>query len=129
MSHNIASLKPLFLTEEEALALLDMTLMSASENDPTKERAMLKLTDLVRRYLTAERKASEESTLQATDAISSEAERNYLPAASLLSMLQEFDSVPMRSAERSLDKKMSQHTGRVYFGRYRQRKSTLAYLF
>ncbi len=45
------SLKPLFLSEEEALAMLDLCLMSATETDTTKDRAIMKLTDLVRCYL------------------------------------------------------------------------------
>jgi len=48
------SLKPLFLSEEEALAMLDLCLMSATETDTTKDRAIMKLTDLVRHFLNEE---------------------------------------------------------------------------
>lgn len=54
MSQHITSLKPLFLNEEEAMALLNLCLTSAAETDTAKERAMLKLTDLVRRYIASE---------------------------------------------------------------------------
>ena len=58
MSQHVASIKPLFLSEEEAMALLDLCLMSPGETDPVKERAMMKLTDLVRRYIAAEREGA-----------------------------------------------------------------------
>src|SRR5262249_22941567 len=54
MSQHVASIKPLFLSEEEAMALLDLCLMSQTETDPVKERSLLKLTDLIRRYITEE---------------------------------------------------------------------------
>ena len=44
-------LKSLLLSEAETMALLDMCLTSSDENDPAKERAMMKLTLLVRRFL------------------------------------------------------------------------------
>jgi hypothetical protein len=123
MSHNIASLKPLFLTEDEALALLDLSLMSSAENDSTKERAMLKLTDLVRRYLTTGGEASEEIRTLTTDAQRAEPEQGYLPVASLLQTLSE----PPAASERIFDRKMSEHTGRVFFGRRQRRTRSLAY--
>ena len=54
MSQPIASIKPLFLSEEEAIALLDLCLMSRAETDSIKERSLLKLTDLIRRYIADE---------------------------------------------------------------------------
>jgi hypothetical protein len=123
MSHNIASLKPLFLTEDEALALLDLSLMSSAENDSTKERAMLKLTDLVRRYLTTGREASEEILALTTDSQPAEPENRYPPVASLLQTLSE----PTPASERTFDRKMSEHTGRVFFGRRQRRARPLAY--
>lgn len=42
--------KTLHLTEEEALALLDLCVMSPMDSDPINERALLKLIDLVRSY-------------------------------------------------------------------------------
>jgi hypothetical protein len=57
MSQHVASIKPLFLSEEEAMALLDLCLMSSAESDPIKERSLLKLTDLIRRYITEENSA------------------------------------------------------------------------
>ena len=47
---NVADLKLLFLSEEEALALLDLCLLSCAEIDPTKERALLKLAHLVQEH-------------------------------------------------------------------------------
>lgn len=54
MSQHVASAKPLFLSEEEAMALLDLCLLSRAETDPLRERAMCKLTDLIRRYIEEE---------------------------------------------------------------------------
>ena len=50
MTPNVADLKLLFLSEEEALALLDLCLLSCAEIDPTKERALLKLAHLVQEH-------------------------------------------------------------------------------
>ncbi|HZT40838.1 MAG TPA: hypothetical protein VFA07_01550 [Chthonomonadaceae bacterium] len=47
---NVADLKLLFLSEEEALALLDLCLLSCAEIDATKERALLKLAHLVQEH-------------------------------------------------------------------------------
>jgi hypothetical protein len=75
MSQHVASIKPLFLSEEEAMALLDLCLMSSAETDPVKERSLLKLTDLIRRYMT------EENVTRCTLAQDSEAEgEERLPA-------------------------------------------------
>lgn len=53
MSQHVASLKPVYFTEEEALALLDVCLLSSGDTDPVKESALLKITDLIRRYISA----------------------------------------------------------------------------
>ncbi len=53
MSKSVETIKPIFLTEEEALAVLDMCLASPIESDAAKDRAMLKVTDLIRRYIIA----------------------------------------------------------------------------
>lgn len=53
MSQSVASLKPVYFTEEEALALLDVCLLSSGDTDPVKESALLKITDLIRRYISA----------------------------------------------------------------------------
>lgn len=59
MSQPMNDLKPLFLSPEEAMALLDMCLMSQAEFDREKECALLKLSDLVRRHLAdAEKEAN-----------------------------------------------------------------------
>ena len=118
MAQNIATIKPLFLTEEEAIAMLDMCLMSNMETDPVKECAMLKMSDLVRRYIQEEEPAAE---AQATEsALQPDAEP--IPVATLLQCLSE---PPV--SERSFDVKMNHHTGRVYFGRRLRRYSALAY--
>ena len=71
MSQLVMHLKPLFLSEEEAMALLNLCLTSNTETDAAKDRAMLKLTELVRRYIAveaecAETKAAAEKSPQAT---------------------------------------------------------------
>ena len=50
MSDITVTHKPLYLSEEEALALLDLCVMSRTEMDAIKERAVIKLTCLVRRF-------------------------------------------------------------------------------
>jgi hypothetical protein len=54
MSQQVLKLKPLFLSEDEAMALLNLCLTSNMETDAAKDRAMLKLTELVRRYIATE---------------------------------------------------------------------------
>lgn len=44
---------PLFLTEEEALALLNLCLVSEMECEPSAERAITKPADLMRDYMAA----------------------------------------------------------------------------
>jgi hypothetical protein len=51
MSVRITRLKPLFLSEEEALAMLDLCLLSNAETHPEAECALMKLTELVRRFI------------------------------------------------------------------------------
>jgi hypothetical protein len=100
MSQHVASIKPLFLSEEEAMALLDLCLMSSTETDPIKERALLKLTDLIRRYLT------EESTIRCALAQDSAAEDGEgLPA-----VIRELEasSLPLRSPEEPSRRRSSQ---------------------
>ncbi len=58
MSQYASSVKPLYLSAEEAMGLLDLCLMSQAAIDPDKERAIMKLTDLVRGYI-AEAEESE----------------------------------------------------------------------
>src|SRR5579862_3191753 len=57
MYQDVTSLKPLFLSEEETLALLDLCLMSSSELDETKEQAIRKLTELARQHMREEEPA------------------------------------------------------------------------
>lgn len=54
MSQTIQEPKPLHLSAEEAMGLLDLCVLSPAELDPAKESILLKLSDLVRRYLTGE---------------------------------------------------------------------------
>lgn len=123
MSQSIASPKPLFLSEEEALAMLDMCLMSSSENDSSKERAMLKLTDLVRRYLADGDEYAAEVSAEAAETTSNEPEAATVPIAALLHSLSDY----ARDAGSVFDVTMRQHTGRVYFGRRNGRFRTMVY--
>lgn len=54
MSQQVNDLKPLYLSAEEALGLLDLCLISHAEFDREKEGVLLKLSDLVRQYLAEE---------------------------------------------------------------------------
>ena len=122
MAQNIATIKPLFLTEEEAIAMLDMCLMSNMETDPVKECAMLKMSDLVRRYIQEEAPIAEAQATVTASASALEADAEAIPVATLLQCLSE-PPVP----ERLFDVKMNHHTGRIYFGRRLRRYSALAY--
>jgi hypothetical protein len=51
MSQQMNDLKPLFLSAEEAMGLLDLCMMSCAEFDREKEGVLLKLSDLVRQHL------------------------------------------------------------------------------
>jgi hypothetical protein len=124
MSHNIASLKPLFLTEDEALALLDLSLMSSVENDPIKERAMLKLTDLVRRYLSTGQETSEETQALATEVNLPEPKCSSLPAGSLLHTLSESGSTSARTSKLTLNR----HTDDAPLRRGKRRPLALAFV-
>lgn len=120
MSQNVASIKPLFLTEEEALAILDMCLMSRVENDPARERAMLKLTHLVRCYI-----QEGDSPIGAhAPASAPEPDPTTFLAAPRSPALSEAALV----SERALEVKMGQHTGRVYFGRRLRRRNAKPFL-
>ena len=43
--------RPLYLTKEEALALLDVCLLSSVEDDPIKERAVIRLSSVCREFI------------------------------------------------------------------------------
>lgn len=51
MSKQTSDLKPLFLSHEEALCLLDLCMMSDAEFDRDKQALLLKLSDVVRQHL------------------------------------------------------------------------------
>jgi len=51
MSQQMHDLKPLFLSAEEAMGLLDLCIMSQAEFDREKYGVLLKLSDLVRQHL------------------------------------------------------------------------------
>ena len=55
MSRETADLKPLYLSEEEALSLLELFLVSQTETTLAQEQAMLKITNLTRRFLRSEK--------------------------------------------------------------------------
>jgi len=52
--------KPLFLSAEEAMALLDLCIMSQTDFDRDREGILLKLSDLVREHLAAVEEANGE---------------------------------------------------------------------
>ena len=58
MSQQINDSKPLFLSAEEAMGLLDLCMLSHAEFDREKECALLKLSDLVRQHLSDENSAA-----------------------------------------------------------------------
>jgi hypothetical protein len=51
MYQDVTNFKPLFLSEEETMALLDLCLTSPTEIDEVKEQAIRKLTDLARNHI------------------------------------------------------------------------------
>ena len=74
MCQKLTSFKPLFLSEEETLALLDLCLMSSAELDDAKELAIRKLTDLARQHIreTAVGHSAEGQAARAEDNIQKE---------------------------------------------------------
>ena len=58
MSQQMNDLKPLFLSAGEALALLDLCMLSHAEFDHEKEGVLLKLSDLVRRNILEEEQSA-----------------------------------------------------------------------
>ncbi len=53
MSQRMSELRPLYLSAEEAMGLLDLCLLSGAEFDRDAEGVLLKLSDLVRQHLAA----------------------------------------------------------------------------
>jgi hypothetical protein len=51
MSQQMNDLRPLYLSAEEAMGLLDLCIMSQAEFDRDSEGVLLKLSDLVRQHL------------------------------------------------------------------------------
>ena len=64
MSLETVDLKPLYLSEEEALSLLELCVMGQTETTTTQEQAMLKLTNLSRRFLRSEQDKEEMEAAQ-----------------------------------------------------------------
>jgi len=54
MTRETVDLKPLYLSEDEALALLEVCVMSPIETTPLQEQTLLKITNLTRRFLRSE---------------------------------------------------------------------------
>ena len=87
MSQQMNDQKPLFLSAEEALGLLDLCMMSHAEFDREKECALLKLSDLVRQHLSDENsaivcaggEASRLGSIEPTYAVPWHAEMSRLP--------------------------------------------------
>lgn len=52
-THHNAPEKPIYLTEEEAMALLDICLLSTAEDDPIKEKAVKRVSSVCREFLKA----------------------------------------------------------------------------
>ena len=51
MSHTAANKKPLYLSEEEVLALLELSMTSTMETSPVHDHALLRLSGLLREFL------------------------------------------------------------------------------
>jgi hypothetical protein len=64
MYQDVTSIKPLYLSEEEAMAILDLCLTSDVEMDDVKERAMRKVIDLARTYLSVDEEAQPATSSQ-----------------------------------------------------------------
>lgn len=109
MYDQAARLEPLYLSEEEVMALLDLCLTSPTETDSIKERVMLKLSDFARRHLSESRT---ESHTREPDNGSCKTVEASAPAASAVDSPKAFDdtvvarvlalsSMPMRRSHRS----------------------------
>lgn len=60
MFQNVTRIKPMFLSPQEAMDLLDLCVISQVETDPDKERVILKLTEFVRYCILQEQHARTE---------------------------------------------------------------------
>ncbi len=61
MFQHVTRVKPMFLSPQEAMDLLDLCVISQVETDPDKERVILKLTEFVRYCILDEQNARSES--------------------------------------------------------------------
>jgi len=59
MSRETADLKPLYLSEEEALSLLELFVLGQTETTLAQEQAMRKLANLTRHFLRSEQDKNE----------------------------------------------------------------------
>ncbi len=64
MNQPFTNLKPLFLSEDEALALLDLCLLSRAEMQPVTECALAKLTNLARQFVAEEIETEKAAKIQ-----------------------------------------------------------------
>jgi hypothetical protein len=61
MFQHVTRVKPMFLSPQEAMDLLDLCVISQVETDPDKELVILKLTEFVRQCILEEQNARSES--------------------------------------------------------------------
>ena len=66
MFQHVARVKPMFLSPQEAMDLLDLCVLSQVETDADQDRIILKLTEFVRHCILAEQCAHAESPTRAT---------------------------------------------------------------
>ena len=78
-------LKPIYLSEEEAMGMLDLCLGSGADMDSAKDRALLKLSDLVRHYLSFRK-----SRVRNSERIDIPHSEEILESTQILSSLLEF---------------------------------------
>jgi len=79
MSQANENIQPLYLTEEETLALLDLCLASDTGSDPMKECALMKLSNLARHYLAEKIEQEEKDAETPAEAESAESAIAPLP--------------------------------------------------
>ncbi len=108
-------LKPIYLTEEEALGALDLCLSSSAGMDTAKDRAILKLSELVRFYLSMHNDKKPEDSHQEIP-LSSEITESAQILSSLLEFLADVPEQVMQDALTTADRTAHHTSSRKRMG-------------
>lgn len=107
--------KPIYLSEEEAMGLLDLCLASGAAIDRAKDSALLKLSDLVRHYLSFRNPHSQGNARQNTPLIDDLSESLQI-LTSLLDFLTEVPAMEMQNAIHNAEVSAKYHHSHTLLG-------------